>query len=357
MTPREIARLRLHQQQIAASRFTTPGGVVSAFGAMQAQDYVGALWTVGVRLPGATEAGIEKAVAQRQIVRTWPMRGTLHFVAAADVRWMLELLTPRILAGSARRRAELELDDVTFTRCRKLFVRALAGGRQLTREAMYGVLEKGAVMVNPHRGYHILWRLSQERFLCFGAREGKQPTFVLFEEWLPGAKSLEREASLAELARRYFTSHGPATLQDFSWWSGLKMSDARVGTELASARLSQEKSGGKAYWMAPDVSAAKKTAAAHLLSGFDEYLLGYQDRSAVLDPKHAAKIIPGNNGIFMPTLVVDGQVAGTWKRVVKKGSVTVSALPFEPLGKGTMRAFAGAAERYGKFLGLPVELK
>jgi hypothetical protein len=346
----------LSNQQIASPGGKTPGDVVAAMGAVQAQDFLGALWAIGLRLPAAMEADIERAIAERTIVRTWPMRGTLHFVAAADVRWMLELLTPRIVAGSAWRHRELELDDTIFSRCRKLFTRALEGGRRLTRDAMYQVLERSRISASGQRGIHVLCRLAQEGLICFGPREGKQPTFVLLDEWVPDSRRLERGEALTELARRYFTSHGPATLADFVWWSGLKVSDARAALEMVSAQLARETIGGATYWMRGDSPLPKIRRATHLLPGFDEYLLGYKDRSAVLDLAHAGKIVPGSNGQFLSTIVINGRVVGTWKRELTKKSVVITASPFAALKKTESRALAEAAQRYGKFLGRPAEL-
>jgi len=356
MTSRDFLRRRLVNQQIARGVHRSPSEVVAWLGAMQAQDYSGALWAVGLRSAGATEADVERAIAERTIVRTWPMRGTLHFVAAADVRWMLGLLTPRIIAGSASRSRELELDDAIFSRSRKLFIRALQDGRSLTRDTMCALLEAAKISTAEQRGYHILWRLAQEGVLCFGAREGKQHTFALLEEWAPKARTWDREEALAELARRYFTSHGPATLQDFIWWSGLKLSDGRAGLAMAEAHLSREAMNGVDYWMphAPPLE-GDNMPPVHLLPGFDQYMLGYTDRSAALDPLHSQKIVPGNNGVFMPTIVVRGRIAGTWKRTLKKKGIAFETSPFAPLNKTEMRAVAAAAKRYGDFMGLPVE--
>jgi hypothetical protein len=360
MTTSDITWYRLHYQQIVAAQAKDPGGVVARLGALQAQDYPGAQWSIGLRLPdGAVEADIERAVADRSIVRTWPMRGTLHFVAAADVRWMLELLTPRVLAGSAARQRQLGLDDAIFARSKELFAQALAGGKQLTREEMYQTLERGGISPAGQRGYHLLWRNAQEGLICFGSHTGKQPTFTLLDEWIPGARHWEREEALAELARRYFTGHGPATMHDFCWWSGLLTADAKAGLEMAKPHLMPETVDGKVYWMSrgtPDAVAASRHAApsVFLLPGFDEYLLGYTDRRAALDPLHAPKIVPGNNGMFMATLVIDGRVAGTWKRTLRKQAVTVMGLPFAALSDAEERAIAVAAQRYGRFLGLPV---
>jgi hypothetical protein len=319
-------------------------GVVGTLGAMQAQDYAGALWSVGLRMPGeskhTTEVAIEKAIAQRTIIRTWPMRGTLHLVSAEDIRWMLELLTPRVIAGTGERMNRLELNEGIFARCRKLFTKALEGDRQLTREAMMELLEKEKISTAGMRGYHIFWRLAQEGTICFAARTGKQHTFALLHEWAPKARKLDREVALAELAARYFTGHGPATLQDFMWWSGLKSADARAGMESATMHLTEAKVGKTVYWMSKDLPAsANGSSRAYLLPGFDEYILGYNDRSAVLEPKHFKKIVPGSNGVFANTLVLDGRVVGTWKREVKKDKIVITATPFGSLKKAEKQLF------------------
>ncbi len=355
MNAPDIARHRLYHQQIAVQQFKTPAQVVAWLGAVQAQDYAGAKWSIGLRLPGTTDADITNAIAGRTIIRTWPMRGTLHFVAAADIRWMVTHLTPRIIAGSASRFQRLELDDATFARCRKIFTRALQGGRQLTRDAMYAALEEGGISVEGFRGLHILCRLSQEGLLCFAAPEGKQQTFALLEEWVPDAKKIDRDEALAGFAKRYFTSHGPATLNDFVGWCGLKVADAKAALDAVASQLAHEKIDGKTFWMSRDTPALRKTmATAWLLPGFDEYMLGYKDRSAALDPLHAGKICPGSNGIFSPTVVIDGRVAGTWKRTLKKSAMNITPIPFEPLSAAQIRGIAIPAKRYGDFMGLAV---
>lgn len=362
MIPSDIARYRLINQHIAAGRVKNPMAAVEGLVAMQSQDYGGMLWAVGLRMPEgskySTEAAIEKAIAQRTIIRTWPMRGTLHLVSAKDIRWLLELLTPRIIAGTASRMKRLELTEAIFQRSRELFTAALQGDRQLARESLTELLEQNGISTAKLRGYHIFWRLAQEGTICFAARAGKQHTFALLHEWAPDARHLEREAALAELAERYFTGHGPATLRDFMWWSGLKSADARAGLEGASARLEQFKAGKTVYWMArglPSVSDSERRA--YLLPGFDEFILGYNDRSAVLAPKDFKKIIPGNNGIFANTLVLDGQVVGIWRREVKKDKIVVTASPFAALKRVERDAFAPAAEHYGRFLGRAVEIQ
>ena len=354
MIATDIGHWRLTNQMISAATCGRPEEVVATLGAMQAQDFAGALWSIGLRLPTATEADVEQAIAGRKIVRSWPMRGTLHFVAAADVHWMLDLLTPRIIRSAKTRAEALELDAKIFARCEKLFLRELTGNRQLTREAMMTLLEENKISTASQRGYHILWRLAQEKVICFGARSGKQHTFALLHEWVAAPKQLERTAALTEIAGRYFTSHGPATLQDFTGWTGLPVADARAGLEGAAARLVQEKIEGKEYWFPRTTAkAAPVTAEGFLLPGFDEFMLGYKDRSAVLEAKQAQKIVPGNNGVFVPSIILNGRVAGTWMRAVKK-SVVITTSGFKRFTKAEMQMLKPAAERYGRFLGVAV---
>lgn len=357
MNDSDITRLRLINQHAAGSTFTRPEEVVRWLGAVQAQDYAGALWAIGLRLPGAVEADIERAIAERKIIRTWPMRRTLHFVAAEDARWMLRLLTPRVVAASARHAEQwLGLDEATFTRSKKLLEKALRGGKQLTRAAMYEVLEAGRIKTGDGRGMHILCRLAQDGLICCGPREGKQPTFALLEEWLPAAKAPTRDEALAELAQRYFKSHGPATIQDYIWWTGLTAADARAGLAMVKTELTEERVGRQTYWLQPSsFEAEDQLPKANLLPSFDEYIVAYRDRSAALDPAHT-KLHNSGNGVFNPTMILNGRVVGVWKRAVKKGRVVLTLSPFGKLKQTETRAFAPAAKRYGEFLGAAVTL-
>lgn len=353
MTSRDIALLRLANQQIVAPGCQEPAEVVASLGAMQAQDYLGTLWAIGLRLPAATETDIEQAIADRMIIRTWPLRSTLHFVAAADAHWLLEFLGPRIIAAAGLRHEQYELDETALTRIRKVLFKALQGNQQLTRDEIYAWLRGSRISVEGQRGYHILWRMGVERVICFGPRRGKQQTFCLLEEWAPKARNLEKDAALAELTLRYFKGHGPATLQDFIWWSGLKISDAKAGLAMVSSQLESLAVNDQLYWMHPGMPRlGKKTSIVCLLPGFDEYLLGYRDRTAALDPLHAQKIQPGSNGIFSSTIVVNGKVAGTWRRVLTKKSVKIKTNLFKSLTKAETRGLEEAIRRYCAFLGV-----
>ncbi len=352
-----IALSRLTNQRIAGPTCAQPGDAVRWLGALQAQDYRGALWAIGLRTAGTTERDIEQALVERAIVRTWPMRGTLHFVASQDVRWLLALLTPRVIAHSAGRYRQLGLDEATFGRSKEVFAKALQGGQQLTRDDMLHALAQAGIATTGQRGYHLLGRAAQDGLICFGVPRGKQQTFVLLDEWVPESGGRTPDEALAELTTRYFTSHGPATAQDLMHWSGLTAAEVKTGLGAVGKELTRATIGDHVYWLPHETPALSSDGpAVHLLPGFDEYVLGYRDRSAVLDSVHAQCICPGNNGMFSPTLVVEGRVTGVWKRTVKRGAVVIEAAPFRPLTPPEARALGAATERYGAFLGLPVAL-
>jgi hypothetical protein len=349
----DLAHQRLHTQFITRPNFEKPGDVVKWFGAVQAQDYLGALWAVGLRMQNATEADVEQAIADRAIVRTWPMRGTIHFVAPEDVKWLVKLLA---LRGGALRGKWLYdnfgLDEAEFARSRDALVKAMHGGKPLQRRNTYKVLEDAGIATADQRGLHIVGHLAREGLICFGPREGKQPTFVLLDEWVPQARDLERDEALAEVSRRYFTSHGPATLQDFAWWSGLPARDARAGLEMVRSELAQEVVDGKTYWLSPSTRTAEEPPpTAHLLPAYDEYTVAYTDRSAVLDHAHDAE---ARGGVLNPVIVVDGQVVGLWKRAYQKESVAITLQPFRKLSDAEHQAIAEAVNRFGRFLNMPV---
>jgi len=297
---------------------------------------------------------VEKAIEARTIVRTWPMRGTLHFVASEDVRWMLKLLTPRIIARCATVYRQSELDGKTFMKSKKLFLEALKGGTLLTRTEMYQVLERAKISTAGQRGLHILGHLAQQGLLCFGTRIGKQQTFTLLDEWISPSKVLTREEALSELAIRYFSSHGPATLQDYTWWSGLSPTDARESLEIVKPQLAQELADGKTYWMYQSIQLNRPDSTSfYLLPAYDEYTVAYKDRAAILDPIYAGQ---ARHGIFSPVLVVDGQVTGTWKRTIQKNEIIIEISPFRRVDKSNAGAIKAAAERYSHFMKMPVHL-
>lgn len=349
----KIYQYRLYNQQLAHHQFTTVGELVAWMGAIQAQDYAGGKWAIGARMDGMTDADVEKAIVNKEIIRSWPMRGTLHFVSPLDIRWMQRLTTPKLMSGLAKRWAYLGLDNKTVERARDVFAKTLKGGKCFIRKKMLAALERAKISTASQRGYHMLWYAAQTSLLCFGPVKGKEQTFVLLDEWTPEQKKLTREESLAEYAKLYFRSHGPATMQDFMWWTGLPARDLKVGIELAKSFLREEIIEGKAYWLGkdvPEVTDISKTA--YLLPPFEEYLLGYKDRTAVLDLAHAQKIVPGLNGMYKPIVVAGGQVVGIWQRTIKKDTAYITVTPFEKFTGAQEKAIAKAVKRYGEFLDL-----
>lgn len=352
-SPPEIARLRLHNQLLSRSTVRTPAEVVAWLGAVQAQNFAGAKWSLALRQPSATEAAIDQAIRDRSIVRTWPMRGTLHFVAAADVRWLLPLLAPRIVTRTAGRYRQLELDEATFHRSAEVLGRALEGQRLLARPEVYALLAANGISPAGQRGIHIIGYLAQTGLICEGPRGGAHPCFALLDEWVPPAAPLAREEALARLAQRYFSSHGPATLQDFGWWTGLPMGEARLALQLAQGALISMTIEGSTYWLADTMPAQLPPPQAYLLPGFDEFMLGYTDRSAALPPRHRPLLTP-TNGVFSATLMMDGQVVGTWRRTLRKKSVAIELAPFEPLTAQQQELLEPAVAQYAAYLGLPM---
>ncbi|MGS1077409.1 winged helix DNA-binding domain-containing protein [Pseudoxanthomonas beigongshangi] len=355
--PPPVAEWRLQQQGISAPLGDDPAATVRHLLAVQAQDYYGSLWAVGLRTAGAREADVERAIAERRIVRTWPMRGTLHLVAPEDTRWMLTLMASRAIARDrARQERDFGLDARTTGRCAEVITRLLEGDGRMTRGALYEALAERGIDTEGQRGLHILGRLAHEGVICQGPREGKQPTFVLLDEWIPRTAPLDRDEALAELGRRYFAGHGPATMQDLAWWSGLTVRDAQTALEGAKPALSHHDHDGARYWFIASAEGAAPVApAVHLLPPFDEYLVGYKDRSAMLDAAHNRQVV-GINGLVSPSLIVDGRVGALWKRTLGRQGATLALTPLRPLRKADRPALARAAKRYGEFIGQPVAL-
>jgi hypothetical protein len=361
MTNPDIVHRRLHNQHIASAVLEEPTGMVEWLGAVQAQDYAGARWAVGQRLRGSksTDAALERAFDQGEILRTHLMRPTWHFVSRADIRWMLALTAPRVNAGNAYYYRQLELDDATLARTNDLLAKALQGGKQLTRTELATTLEQGGIATKgPLRLSYIMMRAELDGIVCSGPRRGKQFTYALLDERAPQARSLERDEALAKLVGRYFTSHGPATVQDFVWWSGLTAADAKAGLAMLASQITHEVVDGKTYWSAPSAPPAKDISpAAHLLPNYDEYLVGYKDHGPIFDAANEEKMDPRNNVVFSHVIAIDGEIIGTWKRTLKKDAVIIERSTFAPLNEAEAQAFAVAVERYGQFVGLPVMLR
>jgi hypothetical protein len=331
--------------------------VVAALGAVQAQDYGGAAWALGLRMHAATAAAIDGALAAGTILRTHVLRPTWHFVAPADIRWMLALTGPRVQAAMASQTRSLGIDAATIAAAKSAIADALLGGHYRTRAELNAALMRaGIAATEPLRHGHLIMHAELEGLICSGPRQGKQMTYALLDERVPPTRPLTRDEALAELTRRYFTSHGPATIPDFVWWSGLTGADARAGLAATGAALTSEEISGRTYWFAPAAAPAPPPApVAYLLPNYDEYIVAYADRSAVHDATAHALDARGNV-LFSHTIVVDGRVVGTWKRALKRAAVVLDTTLLAPLSPAATTAVAAAAARYGAFLGLPVEL-
>jgi len=349
----ELIRSRLKNQQIAGTRFERAEDVVRWMGAVQAQDFTAAKWAVGQRTKTPNEAEVEQEFKDGKILRTHVMRPTWHFVLPEDIRWMLKLSAPRIHAASAYYLRQLKLDAAVLKRSNAVIERALRGGKQLTRDELGTALKKANIPAIDLRLTFIVMHAELEGVICSGARRGKQFTYALLDERAPKAKSLKREEALAELTLRYFRSHGPATLQDFVWWSGLTKADAKAGLEMVKTQIRCEDVNQQSYWSCDSGLPVLKetTPSAYLLSNYDEYIVGYADRSAIHDETHNPKLDGRGSVLFMHTILINGRIAGTWKRTIKAKAVEMELHPFEPLTRTETPALNNAVKRFGEFVG------
>ncbi len=318
--------------------------------AMQAQDYAGGLWAIGLRTASGTRRGIEAVHETGAFVRSWPMRGTLHFVAADDLPWMLSLTGERMVRSAEGRRRQLELDHSQFDRAERIARDRMAGGATISRPELFVAWEQEGLLTTGQRGVHLLAQLAQTAVIVLVG----QNEWALLEHRVPSPRLPERAEALGEFALRYFTSHGPATERDFAWWSSLTLTDARAGIADAREQLDELDVDGTRYYLRPGLEPAAR--AVRLLPGFDEYLLGYSDRSAPLSGADSAMIVPGGNGMFLSTTVVNGEVVGSWRRTPRAKKVQLELEPFREIPASATRGVAAAAKRYGAYLGQPVEL-
>jgi hypothetical protein len=330
--------------------------VVAALGAMQAQDYSGGLWAVGLRAKGATEGDVEAALAEGAILRTHPMRGTHHFVARDDMRWMIGLFGQLMIKRNARRNRELELDDKQIAKALDVIARACEGGNHLDRAGVATVLTRARISPEGQRLAHIIYRAELEGLVCSGRRKGKQITIALFDERVPKSRPRTREESLADLARRYFTTRGPASERDFAWWCQLPAADVREAIALAGDELVAETIGGTKLWRCATRAKAATGPRAYLLPAFDEYTVAYADRSHVGVPPASATTF-NERSLLGPNLVLDGQVIGSWKRTAGKKKVAIELAPWNQVATKDRGALEEAAVRYAAFVDLEPDVR
>ena len=312
------------------------------------------MWAVGMRQSRATDAAVERAFAEGRILRTHVLRPTWHFVLPADIRWLLTATAPRVQAASAGRYRQLGLDAATLRRSEKLLAGALRGGEQLTRVVLGDVLVAAGVPVDGQRLPHLLMNAELEALICSGARRGKQHTYALLEERAPDARELPRDEALAELARRYFTSHGPATAKDFAAWASLTLAEVKASLEAAGPGLLSEEIGGLVFWSAADAprrAPALRSPTVRLLQGYDEYIMGYSETKQVL-ARPGTAWAPATPPVFGLVILLNGRMAGFWKRTLRRHEVVVEAALNEPMDAAQRRALEAEAARYGAFLGL-----
>jgi hypothetical protein len=356
MNPLVAARLRA--QRLVGPPFKTADGAVGWFGAVQSQDYPAAKWALGLRVKGATEAQIDRLYDQGTILRTHVLRPTWHFVLPEDIHWMLNLTGPKIRQGMAGRYRQLELDDRTVGRALGAMSAALEGGKQLTRPELGEVLRAARIAPDGQRLPHLISSAELAGLVTSGARKGKQHTWALLEERAPHGRYFDRDEAIGELARRYFRSHGPAQLRDFVWWSGLTLAEARRGVAIAGDALDRREVDGKNYWFdaaLPRTRAAR--SAAHLLPNFDEYTVGYTDRSAMMHPVHPFRAeLFAFSSILANIVTVAGQVVGAWRRTEMRMELRVEIRPLAKLSASERGAVDEAGDRLSRFLERPVEV-
>lgn len=352
----EIISLRLRNHYLSQSILKTPEAVVSHLGAVQAQDYPAAKWGVGMRMKEATDAAIEKACDDGRILRTHVMRPTWHFVMPEDIRWMQHLTSPQVKKFMGHYNRKLELTDELFAKTNKAITKALSNKNYLTRQELKKILEEIGIITDVQRLAHIIMWPELDALICNGPRRGKQFTYALLEERVLPRKVISREEALAKLALKYFGSHGPAQIKDFYWWSGLTMKDATEGLHLIKSQLEEATIEGKTYWFAPLTKMTKPhEPTAYLLSIYDEYTIAYKDRSALEEGRTYQSLITMGNALTA-VIIIEGRIAGTWKRVLKKNLVEIKLNPFRKFTKSESEAIEKAAKRYGAFMQLPVSI-
>ena len=357
MNSSDISTLRLYNQQVAGTKLKTAIELVGWMGAMQAQDFNQAKWAIGARLPHLTEKQIESAFKDGEIIRTHLMRPTWHFVSADDIYWLLELTAKQIKSTTKSRHRDLGLTENELDKSKDVLVKSLEGNRALTREELSDQLNLAGINTYEQRLPHILMDAEIDGIICSGGFRAKKQTYALLNERVPVKKDISTEEALALLAKKYFTSHGPATIADFTWWSGLPVANARKALEMNKSTLISEIFGADTYWFADPINRPSSPPdSVYLMPAFDEYLISYKNRSSAITLENHSKAI-SNNGIFRPVVVVNGQISGLWKRIIKKDTVLIELDHFRPHNKKEVALIEKAAETFGHFSGMKVEVK
>lgn len=350
----DIALQRLYQQGLTNPTAASPAEVVSRLGAVQAQDYLGTKWSLAQRIANATDSEIEQAFNKGTILRTHTMRPTWHFVTPADIRWLQELTAPHVNAVNAYMYRQLELDEKLFAQANKAISQALQDRKQLTRPELGKALAQIGIVADGMRLGYILHRAELDALICSGPRSGKQFTYMLLDDRVPRSKSLPHEEALAELTLRYYAGHGPATVQDFVWWSGLSLADARLGLELVASHLDYEIHNENRYWFSANYApVTKETTAAFLLAPYDEFFLGF----SWFDTSRTTGQAVNGKFAYDSMIVCGGRLVGSWRRTFERKTVIIEIQLLEPLSSAENEAIRVAAEEYAKFAGMSLQIK
>jgi hypothetical protein len=347
MTISDIANLRVYTQHLNHDKFKKPEEVIGYMCAMQAQEYAYAKWALGLRMLSPADKAVEKAMTTGTILRTHVLRPTWHFVLPQDIRWMLSLTGPRINAGNAIMYKKQEVTDAIFNKSFDVFIKAMQGGKQLTRSEITSALHHANMATNDLRLTILLMKAELEQLICSGARHGKQFTYALLDERAPMTSAVDREVAVSRLVLRYFTSHGPATINDFVHWSGLTVADAKNGIEINKNQLTNVIVEGISYWMNANIDPGKaKGSGAYLLPVYDELIIAYKNRDAIVPAKLRDKM---GAITFFPTIMVNNQVIGNWSRSISKKNIDIELKPFDKLNKTQSQAVEIAIQRFKKF--------
>lgn len=352
MNNKDLLHLRLINQQIASTAITTVTGMVKWMIAMQAQEFAMSKWAIGLRLGNVTDAIVEKAFNDGEILRTHAMRPTWHFVAPADIRWLQQLTGPRVHAANAYIGRQQNLDSKTMKRATDIIAKALEGNRFLTRTELQDVLKQKKIVADGLRLAYIVMHAELNAIICSGPRKGKQFTYALLDERAPSVAKMNNKDALAQYARRYFTSRGPATAHDFAYWSGLTITDAKAGAAMVSDEFEKAIIDGKEYlFKTPSSTIIKPAAATFLMPDYDEYGMSYKDRNALGTDKPIIPRFKQETNEYSHWLVIDGQIAGSWKIDVNKGTTVVEAKPFVKIPKTKEALIKQAVKDYYRFIG------
>lgn len=355
MTINEIARIRLFGQKIEGSAIHSPNEIVRWMGAMQAQDFPMAKWAVGIRLKDKTEKEVTEAYDKGEILRTHVMRPTWHLVVPEDIYWMLDLTAPVIIRSIKSRHSGLELSGEVVSKSLNLFEGLLLKEKNCTRDELALELKKAKIRTDENRMSHLLLLAELNGLICSGPMRGNKITYTLLSERVPEKKTFNREDSLAKLAFRYFSSHYPATIKDFSWWSGLSLTDAKKGLESIKKEFYAKKIDQEEYWLPNSFSAPESSdSVIILLPAYDEFLISYRDRKAALSLLEQKRVV-SSNGMFWPTIVWDGQVVGLWKKSLKKQTMLIEAELIQEIDHNEQLLKRGI-EEFGLFNGKKADL-